>query len=115
MAENLETPQFGNFSIENTIEMGAGNADLLNDLMAPETATGNPDEIKSINTEEAQPANPAPTSKEEKKEEEAKVDIQAFLYGEDKEEEKEEEQPKAADNQPVKKAGELKPEKAAES
>jgi len=39
MAENLDTPQsFGNFGIENTMEMGMGNAELLNDLMSPETA-----------------------------------------------------------------------------
>jgi hypothetical protein len=83
MAENLDNPQFGNFSIENTMEMGMGNADLLNDLMSPETATGSPDDIKNIADEPA-PA-PAPSKKEAEKEEQkdAKVDIQNFLYGDD--------------------------------
>ena len=42
MAENLDTPSFGNFSIENT--MGAGSAELLNDLLSPETSTSSPDD-----------------------------------------------------------------------
>lgn len=98
MAENLETPQFGNFSIENTMEMGMGNADLLNDLMAPETATGSPDDIKEISKEETPAPKTTPVKEEEvKKEEEPKVDIQSFLYSDDKEEEEE------VENQPVKK------------
>lgn len=59
MAENLETPSFG-FSIENTMEMGAGNAELLNDLMAPETSTGSPDDIQQIVKTVEDPAPPAP-------------------------------------------------------
>ena len=59
MAENLDTPSFGNFSIENTMEMGAGNAELLNDLLSPETSTGNPDDIQEIVKEVNDPA-PAP-------------------------------------------------------
>ena len=60
MAENLETPSFGNFSIENTMEMGPGGAELLNDLLSPETSTSNPDQIQEIvkNVED-----PAPTPK----------------------------------------------------
>lgn len=116
MAENLDTPSFGNFSIENTMEMGMGNADLLNDLMSPETATGSPDDIKTID----EPAPPAPEKKaakaasapqEEKKEEEEKVDIQSFLYGDDNEEEEEEE---VVDKQQVKKAPETKAEESSD-
>jgi len=116
MAENLDTPSFGNFSIENTMEMGMGNADLLNDLMSPETATGSPDDIKTID----EPAPPAPEKKaakaasapqEEKKEEEEKVDIQSFLYGDDNEEEEEEE---VVDKQQVKKPAETKAEESSE-
>jgi hypothetical protein len=62
--------------------------------MGPETATGNPDDIKDINEPAPAPekkasakAAAAPTE-EEKKEE--TVDIQSFLYGEDTEEEEEE-------------------------
>lgn len=47
MASELETPSF-NFGIENTMEMGLGNAELLNDLMSPETSTSNPDDIEKI-------------------------------------------------------------------
>jgi len=92
MAENLDNPSFGNFSIENTMEMGMGNADLLNDLMSPETATGSPDDIKNIDEptpsvpeKKAVKSTPAPL--EEKEEE--KVDIQSFLYADDDEEEEE--------------------------
>lgn len=48
MASELETPSFGNFGIENTMEMGMGNAELLNDLFSPETQTADPNEIKEI-------------------------------------------------------------------
>lgn len=96
MAENLETSSFGNFSIENTIEMGAGNAELLNDLLAPETSTSNPDDIKDIKDEAPQKAPeekkqaPAP---EKEKEEETKKSLESFLYSEGDDEEEEEEQP----------------------
>jgi hypothetical protein len=45
MADELDVPSFGNFGIENTY---MGSAELLNDLLAPETATGNPDDIEKI-------------------------------------------------------------------
>ena len=105
MAENLDTPSFGNFSIENT--MGAGNAELLNDLLAPETSTSSPDDIKEIKDEE--PAAPEPSKKsaskpapakasddsEEKKDEEEanKKSLTDFLMGGGNEEEEEEEEP----------------------
>ena len=100
MAENFDNPQFGNFSIENTMEMGMGNADLLNDLMAPETATGSPDDIKNIADEPA-PAAPAkkaaaPAAEKASETEEKKdptADIQSFLYGADEEEEETTPQP----------------------
>lgn len=97
MAENLDNPQFGNFSIENTLEMGMGNADLLNDLMSPETATSSPDEIKEIKDEPA-PQKAAPASKEEaapEPKEDPSKSIQDFLLGGDDEEEEEEETPAA--------------------
>jgi hypothetical protein len=93
MAENLDSPQFGNFSIENTIEMGMGNADLLNDLMSPETATSSPDEIKEIKDEPA-PQKAAPVKKEEaapEAKEDPSQSIQDFLLGGDDDEEEEEE------------------------
>jgi len=60
MADNLETPAFGNFSIENTMEMGLGSAELLNDLMGPDTASADPDDVQKIDAEPA----PAPAKKQ---------------------------------------------------
>jgi hypothetical protein len=55
MADNLET--MGNFSIQDTMEMGMGNQELLNDLFSPETSTSNPEDvtpiIKDANTPDA--------------------------------------------------------------
>ena len=45
MADNLESPSFG---IEESVEMGMGSTELLKDLLAPETASENPDDIKPI-------------------------------------------------------------------
>ena len=97
MADNLENPGFGNFSIENTMEMGMGNAELLNDLMSPDTSTANPDDIQKIDAEPA----PTPTKKQaasvtteedadDKKEEDASKSIQDFLLGGDEDEDEEE-------------------------
>jgi len=43
------------FGIQNTTETGAGNQQLLNDLMAPETSTGNPDDVTPIVNETTPP------------------------------------------------------------
>jgi hypothetical protein len=95
---NLETPFGGNFSIQDTMEMGMGNAELLNDLMSPDTASANPDDVKDISAEDT-PAPVAPVkskapkadaTEEEEKKEPAK-DITNFLYGDDEEENEEEE------------------------
>ena len=120
MAENLDSPSF-NFSIQDTMEMGLGNAELLNDLVAPETASGNPDEIKEIVKEVEAPkpaeAAPAPKGKElaaSKDDADAQDTLKNFLLDATDEEEEE------ADNQEVSapkkaapkapKAGELKQE-----
>ena len=103
MAENLDMPQLGNFSIQDTME-GIGSQQLLNDLLSPESATSNPDDIQDIKDEPA----PAPTKKTtskqpaasepepEKKDDDPKKDIQSFLYGEDDEESEEETNDKPA-------------------
>lgn len=57
MADNLET--MGNFSIQDTMEMGMGNQELLQGLFEPETASGNPEDIKPIIAEANAPAAPA--------------------------------------------------------
>jgi len=120
MAENLDSPSFGNFSIENTMEMGPGGAELLNDLLSPETSTSNPDQIQEIvkNVEDPAPA-PKPevpkgkeiVPQQDGKEPSAQDLISNFL-GDNTDEEEEETQP--VDPQPVKKkAGEAKPAEAA--
>jgi hypothetical protein len=111
MAENLDMPQIGNFSIQDTMDMGMGNQELLNDLMSPESATSNPDDIQDIKDEPApaptkkttskQQAIPDPAESEEDKKDEPVKGIQDFLYGEDNEDGEEDEEPAAA---PAKKA-----------
>lgn len=107
MAENLDN-QFGNFSIENTMEMGMGSSELLNDLMSPETSTSSPDDIKEMTSEDktpkAEPAKKAPAKSigetmEEAPEKKEETSIQDFLLGGDDEEEEEE-----APTKPVTKA-----------
>ena len=94
MAENLETPSFGNFSIENTMEMGLGNAELLNDLMSPDTASADPNDIKKIDEPEpapiAAPKTKTSTTPKEEKEEDTSKSIQDFLLGGDEDDEEEE-------------------------
>jgi hypothetical protein len=102
MAENLDNQSFGNFSIENTMEMGLGSAELLNDLMSPETASVNPDEIKDIKAEDEPQVEQKSAAKsgkkveqedpqKEEKKEDATKSIQDFLFDNEKEEDEEEE------------------------
>ena len=94
MAENLDMPQLGNFSIQDTMDMGMGSQELLNDLLSPDSATSNPDDIQDIKDDPAptpvkkttskQPAASEPAPEEDKKDEPVKG-IQDFLYGEDEE------------------------------
>jgi uncharacterized protein YacL (UPF0231 family) len=48
MADNLDTPELGNFGIEETLGMGVGNTELLSDLFSPETSTEDPDKLEEI-------------------------------------------------------------------
>jgi hypothetical protein len=104
MAENLDTPQMGNFSIQDTMDMGMGSQELLNDLLSPDSATSNPDDIQDIKDDPAPPPTKKTTSKqsaasdpapEEDKKDEPVKGIQDFLYGEDDEESDED------DNEPA--------------
>jgi hypothetical protein len=97
MAENnLEKPSF--FSIENTMEMGMGSAELLQDLMTPESASTNPDDVEPI-VEKVKDDKPiVPEKKAKVKEitkeegvEEPKPDLIADLLAEDDSEEGKEE------------------------
>lgn len=101
MADNLENPAFGNFSIENTMEMGLGSAELLNDLMGPDTASADPDDVQKIDAEPASaPAKKQVAAKadddsssDKKEEEDPSKSIQDFLLGGDDEDEDEEDAP----------------------
>ena len=106
MAENLDSPSFGNFSIENTMEMGLGNQELLSDLFAPETSTANPDDLQDIKKDEI-PSNdvkktaapkaanvPAPTEEGTEKKDASEA-IQDFLLGGDSDDESTEEDTEA--------------------
>lgn len=96
MADNLETPDFGNFSIQSTME-GMGSQELLNDLLGPDTSTVNPDDIQDINTPDPEPA-AAPAAKkkaqatsddaepDDDKKDDPKKSITDFLYDDDTEE-----------------------------
>lgn len=66
MADNLDT--LGSFSIQDTMDMGAGSTELINDLFAPETASSNPDDVKPIIAEADPPADPPTPSKPKGKE-----------------------------------------------
>ena len=92
MADNQENAPFGNFSIENTMEMGMGSSELLNDLMSPETSTSSPEDVTEIKNE------PAPKKTQEKKvdepaseEKDTSTSIQDFLLGGDTDDDDEEE------------------------
>ena len=90
MADNQELSQFGNFSIEDTMNMGMGSSELLNDLMSPETASSSPDDVTVIKDEPPAPKKVAKAPEAAKEEEApAKEDstksIQDFLLGDDEE------------------------------
>lgn len=99
MATEDTNQGFGDFGIKDTMEMGLGNAELLKDLLGPDTASADPAEITPIIKEAADPA-PAEPAKPKAKEVEApkegeepkvKNTIGDFL-GNDQEEEEEEEE-----------------------
>jgi hypothetical protein len=56
MADNTEL-SMDNFSIQDTMEMGMGNQELLQGLFEPETASSNPEDVTPI-IKDAEPAKP---------------------------------------------------------
>lgn len=95
MANGLDTPDFGNFSIQSTVE-GMGNQQLLNDLLSPETSVTNPDEIQKIDEskdvqETSNKKEESPTKKETPKD--SSKDLQNFLFSNEEEEEEDDETP----------------------
>ena len=57
MADNLET--MNNFSIQDTMEMGMGNQELLQGLFEPETSTSSPEDVTPIIKDADAPEAPA--------------------------------------------------------
>ena len=116
MAENLDNPSFGgNFGIQDTMEMGMGNAELLNDLLGPDTTTSSPDDLQEIvkEVEDPAPAKTKPAAAKtigddivekstDKSDEDKKQDLQDFLLGGDEDDEEETDDAPAA--KPVEKA-----------
>lgn len=98
MSDNLETPSFGDFSIQNTMEMGMGNQELLNDLMSSETSTTSPEDVTEIKEETPKPSTKAPQKNTEsdapkKEESDASKSIQDFLLGETEDDDDKEDAP----------------------
>ena len=80
--ENLDMPSF---SIEETMDMGAGNAQLLNDLFTPEDV--NPEDVKEIKEEKKAPVElPKSEEKKEEPKEEKQNLLASFLDDEEEEE-----------------------------
>jgi len=99
MADNLDTPSFGNFGIEDTMEMGIGNTQLLDDLFSPETSTEDPDKLETIVKTADEPKAPKKPEVSKGKEVVQKLDgeestpqdvLKNFLGDDDDEEETEE-------------------------
>lgn len=99
--DSTENQPFGDFGIKDTMEMGLGNAELLRDLLGPDTTTENPEDITPIIKDADPPAPADPPVKPKGNEVEApkegedpkvKNTIADFLgKGDDEEEEEEEE------------------------
>jgi len=101
MTDNTDNQATDNFSIQDTMEMGVGNKQLLEDLMAPETSTADADDVTPIIKETEAPKAPPkgdPKGKEivQKKEgeEPSGSDIIKNFLGDATDEEEEEEIPK---------------------
>ena len=90
-ADNLDNPSLGNFSIEDTMEMGAGNRELLDTLFSPDSATASPEDVTILEKEPKQKAktttNTTTKAPEKKEDVEEGKDVKDFLFGEEEEEE----------------------------
>ena len=102
MAENLDTPSFGGFGIEETL--GMGNTELLSDLFSPETSTEDPDKLEKIvkTAEEPEPPKKPEVAKGKEVvqkldgEEKSSQDILKNFLGDNSDDEEDEDEP--ADN-----------------
>lgn len=114
MSDNLD--KLGNFGIQDTMEAGVGDTQLLNDLLSPETASGSPDDVEPIVNEVDAPKQEVnndppkgkditPPSSPDGKTEEDKMSGESMIadFLSDVEEEEPEEEATVAKNAPVEK------------
>jgi len=96
MADNLDNI---GFSIQDTMDMGMGNQELLNDLMSPDTASSNPEDVTPIiadaepPTPTAAPAKPRGkeiTPKEDGEDEDSSQSLISNFLGDNDDDEEEE-------------------------
>ena len=66
--DSMDNLSINPFGIQDTMEMGMGNAQLLNDLLSPETASGSPDDVEPIINEANPPEAPEAPAKPKGKE-----------------------------------------------
>jgi hypothetical protein len=64
MAQENDNLEMGSFSIQDTMELGTGNQQLLEGLFEPETASAEPGEVTPIIKEVTTPVTPKPIVKE---------------------------------------------------
>src|SRR5687767_8961091 len=81
MADQSDVSTFGNFSIQDTMEMGLGNRQLVEDFLSPETATASTEELQPITEKKVEKTVP-------KKEEPKKVEPKKEKEKEEEEDEK---------------------------
>lgn len=102
MAEELDTPSFGSFSIEDTAELGSGNTSPLDELFSSESVSTSPEKIEKIEPKK-KVEKATPEKEKPKKEEKKPLDS---LFEEEEEEEKEEGDEKPEDKKKVEKKAE---------
>lgn len=94
MADNTENSEMSNFSIQDTMSMGQGSTELLNDLLGPETGTGSSDDLEPIIKESEEIIDPVKTTDKVVDDKKPDTSIADFLAGgaDDEDEEEEEEE-----------------------
>jgi len=87
MANEIEQDNFS-FGIQDTVQIGAGNSNLLNDLLGGdggEDVTTDPDKIQDINTPDGKPKPSDKPAAKKEEEEEADDSLDSFLSNNDDE------------------------------
>jgi hypothetical protein len=105
-ADNLDSPTFGDFSIQNTMEMSSGSQELLDSLYSPDTVTASSDEVEVIDNKPKKKVTTTAettTKKVEKPKEDPSKVITSFLTDEEEEEEEEGDEPEATTKKKVEK------------